>query len=127
VGGVHPRHRESDTHVRQGHITKQGFRLTLPQRQVIKKVALSRPGDHNLPFSTRSLSKLAEFFVAEGVVDDISHEGLRVLLRKEEVSFQAVKTWKQSTDPEYEAKKKGLLTFSWAGLVAIRGDTPHGF
>jgi hypothetical protein len=26
--------------------------------------------------------------VAEGVVDDISHEGLRVLLREEGVSFQ---------------------------------------
>jgi hypothetical protein len=35
-----------------------------------------------LPFSTWSLTKLAEFLVAEGVVDDISHEGLRDLLRK---------------------------------------------
>jgi transposase len=83
--------------------------FTLPQRQAIKKTALSRPGDHGLPFSTWSLTKLAEFLVAEGVVDDISHEGLRVLLRKEEVSFQAVKTWKQSTDPEYEAKKNRVL------------------
>jgi transposase len=83
--------------------------FTLPQRQAIKKVALSRPGDHGLPFSTWSLAKLAEFLVAEGVVDDISHEGLRVLLRKEEVSFQAVKTWKQSTDPDYEAKKNRVL------------------
>jgi transposase len=83
--------------------------FTLPQRQAIKKVALSRPGDHNLPFSTWSLTKLAEFLVAGGVVDDISHEGLRVLLRKEEVSFQAVKTWKQSTDPDYEVKKNRVL------------------
>ena len=63
-------------------------RFTLPQRQQIKKIALSRPQDHGLPFSTWSLSKLAEFVVAEGVVDDISHEGLRVLLREEGVSFQ---------------------------------------
>jgi hypothetical protein len=53
-------------------------KFTLPQRQEIKKIALSRPTDHDLPFSTWSLSKLAEFLVAEGVVDDISHEGLRV-------------------------------------------------
>ena len=53
----------------------------LPQRQQIKKIALSRPTDHGLPFSTWSLSKLADFLVAEGVVDDISHEGLRLLLR----------------------------------------------
>jgi hypothetical protein len=30
---------------------------------------------------------LADFLVAEGVVDDISHPGLRTLLREEGVSF----------------------------------------
>ena len=83
--------------------------FTLPERREIKKIALSRPMDHNLPFSTWSLSKLAEFLVAEGVVDDISHEGLRVLLREEGVSFQVIKTWKQSTDPDFEAKKNRVL------------------
>ena len=65
--------------------------------------------DHDLPFSTWSLSKLAEFLVAEGVVDDISHEGLRVLLREEGVSFQVIKTYKQSNDPDFEAKKNRVL------------------
>jgi transposase len=83
--------------------------FTLPQRQSIKKIALARPTDHGLPFSTWSLSKLAEFLVAEGVVDDISHEGLRVLLREEGVSFQVIKTWKQSNDPDFEAKKNRVL------------------
>ena len=72
-------------------------------------MALSRPADHGLPFSTWSLTKLAEFLVAEGVVEDISHEGLRVLLREEGVSFQVIKTWKQSTDPDFEAKKNRVL------------------
>jgi len=83
--------------------------FTLPERQQIKKVALSRPADHGLPFSAWSLSKLAEFLVAEGVVDDISHEGLRLLLREEGVSFQVIKTFKQSTDPDFEAKKNRIL------------------
>jgi transposase len=83
--------------------------FTLSERRQIKKVALSRPVDHDLPFSTWSLSKLAEFLVAEGVVDDISHEGLRVLLREEGVSFQVIKTWKQSNDPDFEAKKNRVL------------------
>ncbi|HTP26302.1 MAG TPA: IS630 family transposase [Anaeromyxobacteraceae bacterium] len=83
--------------------------FSLPQRRQIKKVALSRPADHGLPFSTWSLSKLAEFLVAEGVVDDISHEGLRVLLREEGVSFQVIKTFKQSSDPDFEAKKNRVL------------------
>jgi transposase len=62
-------------------------RFTLAQRQQIKQTALGRPADHGLPFSTWSLAKLADFLVAEGVVDDISHEGLRTILREEGVSF----------------------------------------
>ncbi|XVQ90089.1 helix-turn-helix domain-containing protein [Microbispora siamensis] len=68
--------------------------FTLPQRREIKKIAKSKPAEHGLPFSRWSLIKLADFLVAEGVVEDISHEGLRELLRAEGVSFQAVKTWK---------------------------------
>jgi transposase len=86
---------------RGGHPPK----FTLPQRREIKKIAKSRPTEHGLPFSTWSLSKLAEFLVAEGVVDDISHEGLRILLREEGVTFQRLKTWKGSTDPQFTQKK----------------------
>jgi transposase len=79
--------------------------FTLPERREIKKIAKSKPTEHDLPFSAWSLSKLADFLVAEGVVDDISHEGLRILLREEGVSFQRLKTWKTSRDPDYAAKK----------------------
>jgi transposase len=84
-------------------------KFTLPQRREIKKVALSRPTDLGRPFSTWSLTKLADYLLREGVVDDISHEGLRLLLREEGVSFQAVKTWKESNDPDFEAKKNRIL------------------
>ena len=70
--------------------------FTLAQRREIKKIAKSAPADHGLPFSRWSLAKLADFLVAEGVAEDISHEGLRELLRAEGVSFQGVKTWKAS-------------------------------
>ena len=94
-------------------------KFTLPERREIKKIALSRPVDHDLPFSTWSLSKLAEFLVAEGVVDDISHEGLRVLLREEGVSFQVIKTWKQSNDPalrgQEEPGPRALRNRRWQG------------
>jgi transposase len=74
-------------------------KFTLPERAAIKKIALGRPVDHSEPFSTWSLTKLADHLVRKGVVDDISHEGLRALLREEGVSFQAIKTWKESNDP----------------------------
>jgi transposase len=95
-------------------------KFTLPERQQIKKIALARPTDHGLPFSTWSLSKLAEFLVAEGVVDDISLEGLRALLNEEGVSFQAIKTFKVSNDPDFEAKKNRVLE-----LYEIADGTPE--
>ncbi len=62
-------------------------KFTLIQRREIKKIAKSQPAEHGLPFSTSSLSKLGEFLVAEGVVDDISHEGLRVLPARRASAF----------------------------------------
>ncbi|MFD8220756.1 IS630 family transposase [Streptomyces sp. NPDC059697] len=79
--------------------------FTLPERREIKKIAKSKPTEHELPFSTWSLTKLADFLVAEGVVDDISHDGLRIPLREEGVFFHRLKTWKASRDPDYAAKK----------------------
>jgi transposase len=46
-------------------------KFTLGQRREIKKIAKSRPADHGLPFSAWSLAKLAEFLVAEGVVQGV--------------------------------------------------------
>jgi hypothetical protein len=52
---------------------------------------------------------LADHLVRKGVVEDISHEGLRALLHEEGVPFQALKTWKESNDPDFEAKKNRIL------------------
>jgi transposase len=78
LGSLYPRYKG-------GHPPK----FTLGQRREIKKIAKSKLAEHDLPFSTWSLAKLAEFLVAEGVVDDISHEGLRVALYWASVSNPA--------------------------------------
>jgi hypothetical protein len=57
--------------------------FTLPERQKIKQIALSVPTDVGAPFATWSLAKLADYLVAQEVVTDISHEGLRQLLSEE--------------------------------------------
>jgi transposase len=62
-------------------------KFTTAHRAAITQIALARPSDHGLPFSSWSLSKLADYLVAQGVVEDISHEGLRQLLRDQGVSF----------------------------------------
>jgi transposase len=83
--------------------------FTLPKRQEIKRIALTDPQNLDQPFATWSLAKLADYLVAEGVVTDISHEGLRGLLREEGVRFQAVRTWKRSNDPNFEAKRDRIV------------------
>src|SRR5882757_8069934 len=83
--------------------------LTLPERRRITQIALALPTDLGQPFATWSLAKLADYLVAEGVVTDISHEGLRALLHEAGVRFQALRTWKRSNDPDFEAKKNRIL------------------
>jgi transposase len=78
-------------------------------RRRIVAVALSRPTDLGQPFSVWSLSKLAGYLVAVGVVGSVSRETLRRILHAEGVSWQRTKTWKTSTDPDYEAKKTRVL------------------
>jgi transposase len=52
-------------------------RFRLPERQQIKRVALRVPSDLGQPFATWSLAKLADYLVAEEVLADSSHAGLR--------------------------------------------------
>src|SRR5216683_341420 len=73
-------------------------KFSAAERAEVKKIALGRPTDYGEPFSTWSLTKLADHLVRKGVVEDISHEGLRALLREERVSFQAVKTKKERSE-----------------------------
>ena len=43
------------------------------------------------------------------MVDDISHEGLRILLREEGVTFQRLKTWKGSTDHRSHQEQGSMI------------------
>jgi transposase len=66
---------------------------------------MSRPQDLGLPFTQWSLTKLRAYLIQEKVVDTISIERLRQILEEEGFSYQRSKTWKESTDPDFEAKK----------------------
>jgi hypothetical protein len=43
------------------------------------------------------------------VVEDISHEGLRAVLREQGVSFQRLKTFRDSNGRDFEAKQARVL------------------
>lgn len=78
-------------------------------RRQIGLIARCRPRDLGLPFSAWSLAKLAEYLAATGVVASISRERVRQILRADRISWQAAKTWKASTDPEFVPKMRRVL------------------
>ena len=73
-------------------------------RQLVK-IALSRPHDLGLPYTTWSVAKLAEYCRSQDLLPDVSNEWVRRLLRREGLSLQRTKTWKESPDPKFEKKK----------------------
>jgi hypothetical protein len=72
-------------------------------------MARCRPRDLGLPFSAWSLAKLAEYLAATGVVASVSRERVRQILRVGGVSWQATKTWKASTGPDFVPKMRRVL------------------
>jgi len=90
------------------------------QVRALIRVALSRPEDLGLPFTQWSVSKLRAYCLEKGLIPPITDEWVRRLLRREGVSYQHTKTWKQSPDPEFEVKK----TASWTSTSAARRVGP---
>ena len=75
---------------------------------VMLEVAGTRPHDLGLPFTVWSLRKLAAHLVRGGVVKELHATTLGRILRDQGFSFQRTKTWKESPDPDFAAKKTRL-------------------
>ncbi|KWW97899.1 transcriptional regulator [Carbonactinospora thermoautotrophica] len=78
-------------------------------RAEICLIARCCPRDVGLPFGAWSLSKLREYLIDRGVVASISRETIRIILRGAGISWQATKTWKASTDPDFASKMRRVL------------------
>lgn len=83
-------------------------RVNRATRERIACIARCCLRDLGWPFWVWSLSKLREVLASNGIAD-ISRETLRQILRAEGVSWQAVKTWKAGSDPEFTAKMNWVL------------------
>ena len=74
---------------------------------VMLELAGTRPHDLGLPFTVWSLRKLAAHLRQRGGVRAIHATTLGRILREQGFSFQCTKTWKESPDPDFDAKKNG--------------------
>ncbi|HEY6312684.1 MAG TPA: IS630 family transposase, partial [Streptosporangiaceae bacterium] len=71
---------------------------------VIVTAARTRPEKPVQPFTHWSLRKLAGYLAGLGRPVRIGRERLRQVLHERGISFQRTRTWKESTDPDRDAK-----------------------
>jgi transposase len=88
------------------------------QLRELVDVALSSPAERGLPFSVWSVPKLAEYCRDRKLLPAVSDEWVRRLLRREGLTAQRVRTWKTSSDPDFDQKKK---RFAGSIASALRG------
>lgn len=79
--------------------------LTSKQIREMIKIALARPVDLGLPYTQWSVSKLRTYLLKKGLFPDVSNEWIRRLLKRQGVTLQHTKTWKESPDENFEVKK----------------------
>ncbi len=80
-------------------------RISAEDEAFLVATACSRPEKLGCPFTHWSLRKLAGYLADNAVrIVRIGRERLRQLLAAHQITFQRTKTWKESPDPEREAK-----------------------
>ena len=80
-------------------------RITTDDEEFIVATATTRPRSLGRPFTHWSLRKLAGYLAVNPRRRvDISRERLRQILHRRGISFQRTRTWKESPDPDKDAK-----------------------
>jgi transposase len=89
-------------------------RITEEDITVIIATATMRPKKLRLPFTHWSIRKLTDYLNGRYARSDprqlpsrtvrVGRERLRQILHEHDITFQRTRTWKESTDPDYDAK-----------------------
>lgn len=83
-------------------------RFTEAQKEEIVELSQLKPRDFGLPVNRWTLSLLAEKAQRLGIVETISHEWVRQILRRNGISIKRTKTWKEPKDPQCWKKWKRI-------------------
>ncbi|WP_318552293.1 IS630 family transposase [Kitasatospora fiedleri] len=79
--------------------------ISTDDEDFVVRTATTRPTRLGRPFTRWSIHKLLAYLrKVHGRVIRISREALRRLLARRSITFQRTKTWKESSDPERDAK-----------------------
>jgi transposase len=79
--------------------------LSPADEDFIAATATTRPAKLGQPFTRWSIRKLLDYLLRlPGRAITIGREALRTLLARRGITFQRTKTWKDSPDPDFDAK-----------------------
>jgi transposase len=78
----------------------------------ICSVALDKPRELGMKFTSWSLSSLQQYLVDRNAVEKISIEKLRQILAERAITFKKSKEWLDSTNIEYQTKKDVLSLYN---------------
>lgn len=82
-------------------------RISTDDEAGIVAVAGARPDSLGVPYTRWSLAKLSGYLAGQGIMVSPAHLG-RILARNG-ISLQRTRSWKQSPDPDYQAKAARIL------------------
>jgi transposase len=82
-------------------------RISIDDEARIVAVAGARPDALGVPYTRWSLAKLSRYLRGQGLV--VSPAQLGRILARNGISLQRTRSWKQSPDPDYEAKAARIL------------------
>jgi transposase len=103
-------------------------RISHDDEAFIVQAPRTRPEKLGRPFTHWSVRKLAAYLPDNPArVVEVRRERLRQLLRHHKLSFQRTRTWKESTDPEREAKLDRIeeVTSRWSGCCSGGHSSYH--
>lgn len=79
--------------------------LTPEDESVVVEIAKMPPRAFGQPFNQWSLRKLTDCLVRRGMIPEVSHVTIGKVLDQHKVTYQRTRTWKESNDPDFAAKK----------------------
>ena len=82
-------------------------KFTNEQRAKMLMIASTEPQKLGMHFTTWSLTKLRRYFIEEEIVDSISIESIRQIMKAEGIRIKKSKRRQYSNDPEFDKKNYG--------------------
>jgi len=79
--------------------------LTPEDESVVVEIATMPPRAFGRPFNQWSLRKLTDFLVRAKMIPEVSPVTIGKVLDAHKVTYQRTRTWKESNDPDFAAKK----------------------